>query len=59
MKRIDLLRYLHKQGCELVREEGRYSWWRIERGDRRSVIPRRRQIDDLLAKKSAGTSESI
>ncbi len=27
MKRSELIRYLHAQGCELLREGGRHSWW--------------------------------
>ena len=51
MKRINLLRHLRRQGCDLVREGGRHSWWRNDRGDRRSAIPRHREIDNILAKK--------
>lgn len=50
MKRINLLRHRRKQGCELVREGGKHSWWRNDRGDRRSAIPRHREIVDVLAK---------
>lgn len=35
----------------MIREGSRHSWWRNSRGDRRSSIPRHREIDDLLAKK--------
>ena len=51
MKRVELLKYLRRQGCEMIREGRRHSWWRNERGDRRSAIPRHREIDDLLARK--------
>lgn len=27
MKRSELIRYLHAQDCELLREGGRHSWW--------------------------------
>ena len=51
MKRVELLKHLRKQGCEMIREGGRHSWWRNDRGDRRSAIPRHREIDDILARK--------
>ena len=51
MKRVELLKYLRRQRCEMIREGRRHSWWRNERGDRRSAIPRHREIDDLLARK--------
>ena len=35
MKRSVLLRYLQAQGCALVREGSRHSWWRNRSGDRR------------------------
>ncbi|MCY4488221.1 MAG: type II toxin-antitoxin system HicA family toxin [Deltaproteobacteria bacterium] len=49
MNRIELLRHLQRRGCRLVREGGRHSWWRNQRGDRRSAVPRHREINDLLA----------
>ena len=51
MKRRDLLSLLQSQGCELLREGGRHSLWRNASGDRRSAIPRHREIDDYLARK--------
>jgi len=51
MKREALLRYLRSQGCELVREGGRHSWWKNPENGGRSAIPRHREINDLLAKK--------
>jgi mRNA interferase HicA len=51
MKREALLRHLRRQGCELLREGGRHSWWhnRIQR--KRSAVPRHSEIDDNLARK--------
>lgn len=51
MKRRDLLRHLRSQGCEQLREGGRHSWWVNEAQNRRSAVPRHREINDSLAKK--------
>ncbi|MCY3930446.1 MAG: type II toxin-antitoxin system HicA family toxin [Acidobacteria bacterium] len=51
MKRRALLRHLRRQGCELVREGRRHSWWRNSAGDRRSAIPRHTEINRILARK--------
>ncbi|MDX1253177.1 MAG: type II toxin-antitoxin system HicA family toxin [Gammaproteobacteria bacterium] len=51
MKRNELLRYLRSQGCELLREGGRHSWWHHPQFNTRSAVPRHTEIDDLLARK--------
>ena len=51
MKRVERLKHLRKHDCEMIREGGRHSWWSNDRGDRRSAIPRHREIDDILARK--------
>jgi mRNA interferase HicA len=51
MKRKELLRYLKSQGCELLREGSRHSWWWNPTKNRRSSIPRHTEISDTLAKK--------
>lgn len=51
MKRQELLRHLRKHGCALLREGSRHSWWHNPDRNRRSAIPRHREIDDLLARK--------
>ncbi len=51
MKRVELLKRLRRQGWEMIREGSRHSLWRNNLGDRRSAIPRHREIDDLLARK--------
>ncbi len=51
MKRRDLIRYLESFGCELLREGGRHSWWHNPSQNRRSAIPRHREINELLARK--------
>ncbi|RJP23382.1 MAG: type II toxin-antitoxin system HicA family toxin [Candidatus Abyssobacteria bacterium SURF_5] len=51
MKRSKLLRHLRAQGCELLREGGRHSWWHNPALNKRSAIPRHSEIADILAKK--------
>ncbi len=51
MKRRDLIRHLESNGCELLREGGRHSWWHNPGQNRRSAIPRHREINGHLAKK--------
>jgi mRNA interferase HicA len=51
MKREELLRHLRKHGCVMLREGGRHSWWHNPSRNRRSAVPRHREIHDLLARK--------
>lgn len=51
MKRSELIRYLNAQGCELLREGGRHSWWHNPALNKRSAIPRHSEIQDILANK--------
>lgn len=51
MKRSALLRHLQKHGCELLREGGKHSWWHNPQQNRRSAIPRHKEIHDILARK--------
>lgn len=51
MKRKELLKYLRSQGCELLREGGKHSWWYNPAQNKRSAIPRHSEIKDILAKK--------
>jgi mRNA interferase HicA len=51
MKRSELLRYLHSDGCGLLREGGRHSWWHNRQLNKRSAIPRHSEINDTIAKK--------
>jgi mRNA interferase HicA len=51
MKRKELLKYLRSQGCGLLREGGRHSWWQNPTLNKRSAIPRHSEIKDVLAKK--------
>ena len=51
MKRLDLIRYLERFGCQLFREGGSHSVF-INRTTRKSTaVPRHREINDFLAKK--------
>lgn len=49
MKRSELLKYLHSNGCELLREGSRHSWWYNPMPNKRSAIPRHSEIKDILA----------
>ncbi|MEI9477275.1 MAG: type II toxin-antitoxin system HicA family toxin [Deltaproteobacteria bacterium] len=51
MKRAEFLRYLRTQGCELIREGARHSWWGNLGQNKRSSVPRHTEISDGLAKK--------
>ncbi|MEP7270814.1 MAG: type II toxin-antitoxin system HicA family toxin [Acidobacteriota bacterium] len=51
MKRRDLIRHLEALGCELLREGARHSWWHNPSQNRRSAIPRHREINEVLARK--------
>ncbi len=51
MKRSELIRYLNAQGCELLREGGRHSWWQNPLQNKRSAIPRHNEVSDILANK--------
>lgn len=51
MKRTELLRHLHAHGCEFLREGSRHSWWHNPNLNKRSAVPRHREIDDDLTRK--------
>ena len=51
MKRKALLKPLWEQGCELLREGGRHSWWHNPEQNKRSAVPRHTEISDILANK--------
>jgi len=51
MKRSDLLKHLRTHGCELLREGGRHSWWNQSSSNKRSAVPRHREINNHLAQK--------
>ena len=51
MKRRLLVQFLESQGCRLVREGGRHSWWENPMQRTRTAVPRHNEISDILAKK--------
>ena len=49
MKRRDLLQHLNQHGCRLVREGGEHSIWENPATNRRTSIPRHREIPEFTA----------
>ena len=58
MKRRDLLAHLAANGCQLVREGARHSWWHSPVTGKRSAIPRHTEVKTIWHAKSAATSVS-
>jgi predicted RNase H-like HicB family nuclease len=50
MKREELVHHLRAQ-CELLREGGRHSWGQNSTLNKRSAVPRHKEIKDQLAEK--------
>jgi len=51
MKRHAFLAHLKKNGCELLREGSRHSWWWNPDMNKRSSVPRHIEIKNILAGK--------
>ena len=51
MKRSALIKHLRKNGCYLLREGGKHSWYFNPSQNKRSSVPRHSEIIDLLANK--------
>jgi mRNA interferase HicA len=51
MKRRDFLQHLTSNGCSLLREGARHSWWHNPARGNRSAVPRHTEINDHLARK--------
>jgi mRNA interferase HicA len=51
MKRLDLIRHIEANGCELLREGGRHTVYVNRTAQKSSAIPRHREINDFLARK--------
>ncbi len=51
MKRTRLIKYLTKNGCYLLREGARHSWYINPAKNQRSSVPRHSEIKNILAKK--------
>lgn len=49
MKRRDLLRHLSQHGCRFVREGGEHSIWENPATNRRTSVPRHREILEFTA----------
>jgi len=49
MKRRDLLLHLRQRGCQFVREGREHSIWENPATNRRTSIPRHREINDFTA----------
>jgi len=57
MKRIDLTRHLEISGCEVRREGGRHTVYLNRNARKSSTVPRRRETNDFLARKTCGDSQ--
>ncbi len=51
MKRVELIRHLKRNGCELLREGGAHSVYYNPNNNQTSAIPLHREINDFLARK--------
>ncbi|MCD6561897.1 MAG: type II toxin-antitoxin system HicA family toxin [Deltaproteobacteria bacterium] len=51
MKKNQLLKYLRSNGCKLLKEGSRHSWWHNPEKNTLSAVPRHSEINDILAKK--------
>ncbi len=51
MKRLALVLHLMENGCELLGESERHSWWRNPSSNKRSAVPRHTTISAPLARK--------
>ncbi|MSQ47013.1 MAG: type II toxin-antitoxin system HicA family toxin [Deltaproteobacteria bacterium] len=49
MKRRDLLQYLSFHGCRFIREGGEHSIWENPATNRRTSVPRHREIPNFTA----------
>lgn len=50
IKRRDLERHLRLHGCVLVREGGKHSVWENRANERRSTVPRHRELPPATAR---------
>lgn len=48
MKLRDLTRHLFDHGCRLLREGANHSWWVNVEQNRRTAVPRHREVNDKL-----------
>jgi predicted RNA binding protein YcfA (HicA-like mRNA interferase family) len=50
MKRLDLIRTLEAEGCELVRHGAKHDWYRNPKTGISQAVPRHREINEHLAR---------
>ncbi|MHB8764912.1 MAG: type II toxin-antitoxin system HicA family toxin [Deferrisomatales bacterium] len=51
MKRVDLIRHLEQEGCELLREGGSHTVYVNRRKRLATTIPRHREVNEHLARR--------
>jgi mRNA interferase HicA len=51
MKRLDLIRFLERHGCVLLRGGGRHSVYVNRTTRKAAAVPRHREINEFLARK--------
>jgi len=51
MKRRDLIRYIERMGCELLREGGNHSGYVNKHEKKVTTVPRHCEIDENLSRK--------
>jgi mRNA interferase HicA len=51
MKRIDVIRFLERYGCKLLREGGNHSVYLNPEAKRVSTVPRHREINENIVRK--------
>jgi predicted RNA binding protein YcfA (HicA-like mRNA interferase family) len=56
MKRADFIRHLEQHGCALLREGGKHSVYVNRSRGKSSTVPRHREVNDFLARKTAEIS---
>ena len=51
MKRIDLIRHLEQNGCDILREGSNHTMYVNRKARRSSAVPRHREVNDFLDRK--------
>lgn len=51
MKRVDLIRHVESQGCQLLREGGKHCLYFNPGNNQTSAVPRHREVNDFLVRK--------
>ncbi len=50
MKRKDLVKVLHRMGCQMVRRGSKHDLYRNAKTGKKQTVPRHAEIDEYLAK---------